>query len=258
MNEHDLERLVNLLSYLKKHDDVESEIQKRRGERKPPPGQREKTPWERTQSPGTFTSDPLGSTVGDPAKARGYSTAAGGSAGAYQTSTSAAEPNFPSSLPDPSTQEIRDRVSTASSERDYSEGPTFHTGERGGDYALPGEREVGGKQVEVVSPSEESSGPSMVEDPLTGVSRRNYNELPDDDAESRNDDSSDGADDWLNDSDTRDWLKENNINSLQELQDYIKDFVPKVAGPGDYSRAPEQVKKSTESILLRLLDRLGI
>jgi len=261
MNEHDLERLVNLLSYLKKHDDVESEIGKGRGERRPLPGERKATNWERWQTGKTSIADPLGgaATPRSAAKRRGHSTAAGGSADAYQIDESRADPNFPSALPDPSTQEIQDRptVSDTSSEgRDYSPGPTFHVGEKGGEYVLPGEREAGGKQAIIVSPSDESSGPM------------NYNDLPDDTDETRyrrmqeddddtSDDSSSGSD-WLNDDNTRDWLKENNINSFSDLQEMFRSLNPKVKGPGDYSRPAEQVKKSSESIILSLLGRLGI
>ena len=77
------------------------------------------------------------------------------------------------------------------------------------------------------------------------------------DDDDTSDDSSSGSD-WLNDGNTRDWLKENNINSFSDLQEMFRSLNPKVKGPGDYSRPAEQIKKSSESILLSLLHRLGI
>jgi hypothetical protein len=173
MNDNDLERLVNLLSYLKKHDDVESEIQKRRGER-PAPGERKTTPWERWQTGQSSTAAPLGGAV-HPGKS-GYSTAAGGSARAYQTNEEEALTAFPSTLPDPSTQEIRDRVATSTpsvpgEEEIYvSEKEKEFEGPRGGSKGYQSSTPEG-QEREVVTPpdpdpsddSDTSEGPSMDE-----------------------------------------------------------------------------------------------
>ena len=275
MNDDNLNQLVNLLSYLKKHDDVESELVKKIPRTLVPA-----TPYEAATTGHKWKTG--AETPPEQGRGTGYSTAAGGSANAYQINTDAAEPNFPSSV-DSSTQEIRDRVATSTpsvpgeTEIYVPEKEKEFEGPRGGSKGYQSSTPEG-QERKVVSPSDKSSGPSMVEDPLTGVSRRNYNELPDEDNTSG--DSSDNLD-WLVENETLDWLEEHGIRSfadLKGLRQTIANFVPKVKGPEpalhhlirSVDELPEGAEatyrrmlgkngmaKSSESILLSLLKRLG-
>ena len=225
-NNTDLRRLVRLLSYLKKHDDVESDIGKARAERRPDPGMRVTTPWERAQSGKTFTDDTGPVSTGTPSQ-RGWSTAAGGSAPAYQIDESPAQAGLPSSVPPSSTQEIRDPSIPITPYKDYyPQGGEI--GPRGGHFDTLGDTPV----ESVTAPD------SMQED--------------------------DTSDDTTEDErDLVQWFRDEGY-TLAELKQMIEDFTApskqqQIKGPEHYARHTKpQFSKSNESTILNLFYRLGI
>jgi len=243
MNDNiDVRRLVGLLSYLKKHDDVEQEIRKVRAGRRVPVDQRKSTPAEQALTGQEFTSDPPGSFVppGSIPGRRGYSTAGGGSVGAYQIDESPSQPGLPSSVPPSSTQEIQGPSVPITPYKDYyPQGGEL--GPRGGHFDTLGD-----------TPVESVTAP----DPM------------------QEDDTSDDATD--DERDLVQWFRDEGY-TLAELKQMIEDFTapatssPKIKSPQDYKRhsvfqrsaiftksRPKIVRKFNESNILNLFNRLGI
>ena len=256
MNENDLGQLVNLLSYLKKHDDVESEIQKRRAERRPPVGfsgklMRETTPEERFRTGQTFTDVPLGAPMPG-ASGTGYSTAAGGSASAYQTSDSSDPGIGPSSVPSSRTQEIQERKTVSDTSSDSTpEGTEDSEGiiEPYKDYTPEGD-EIGPRQGRFRrlgdTPIEAVTAPST-EDTSDSSEKRDFKDIVTDD-----------------DREVLDWLHSEGY-TLSDIKQMIEDYT---SPPSKKKETPihhvirsnpnDRISKSNESVLLKLLDKLGI
>ena len=135
-NDTDLQILVSLLSYLKKHDDVATRLSKR----ELPYRYGDSEQMKRLTALGAPNKEFDPQTLRDDIQSR-TADIGGGTPGSIDTTSD----NIP---------EVLD--STPSSKREYdNEG--FHTGERKGTYFNPGERKAGGPEVTVVSPSDDPS-----------------------------------------------------------------------------------------------------
>ena len=139
-NDTDLQILVSLLSYLKKHDDVATRLSKR----EPPYGYRDPEQMKRLTALGPPNKEFDPQTLRDDMQSR-TADIGGGTPGSIDTTSG----NIPEVSETPSSE-------IPSSKREYdAEG--YHTGERKGTYFHPGERKAGGPEVTVVSPSDDPS-----------------------------------------------------------------------------------------------------
>jgi len=231
MNDNDLERLVNLLSYLKKHDDVEQEIDKDSPKEASPGHAAGRRKHLSSVSPETLAQHTaLGTPNVD------FDTKKLQEQFRSQTSVGSGTPGTTSG-------NIPDVSDTSSSQRTYDpEG--FHEGPRKGIYFRPGEQEAGGPEVQVISPSDDVS------------------DTPDDTTDDERD-----LVQWFRDEGYT--LAE--LKQMIEDFTAPATSLPKIKSPQDYERhsvfqrsalftksRPKIVRKFNESNILNLFNRLGI
>jgi len=225
MDDTNLKSLINLLSYLKKHDDVESELDK---DKDPASGHAagrttvasRTDPRQKRLHAGLGIPNREFSPEAVQAAREKLSSQGSGTPGSTGTTSG--------NIPDVSD-------GTPSSEREYDpEG--FHTGERKGTYFKPGEHEAGGPEVTVVSPSDAT--PSDDVSDISDFPSKEEREVIQ----------------WFRD---EGW-------TLADLKQALEEFTapPKEAKTPLHhvirSDSNERITKSNESIILNIFKRLGI